>query len=115
LFERVGVDIAISARAAAVASVHHQIEGASVRLLAVIEQGAGRILELDVPAGYAPRPLRELAPPLASIVGAIIRDNEAIVPRGNDRIEPGDRLLVFTTHAAADRVRNYFTHASSSS
>lgn len=113
LFERVGIDIAISARAAAVASVHHQIEGASVRLLAVIEQGAGRILELEVPSGYAPRSLRELASPLNSIVGAIIRGDEAIVPRGTDRIAPGDRLLVFTTHAAADRVRNYFTHVSS--
>ena len=31
------------------------------------------------------------------------------MPRGNDRVEPGDRLIVFTTHAAADRVRDYFT------
>jgi trk system potassium uptake protein TrkA len=110
LFERVGIDVAISARAAAVASVLHQIEGAAVRLLAVIEQGAGRILELDVPAGYQPRPLRELAAPLNSIVGAIIRDGNAIVPRGLDRVQPGDRLIVFTTYAAADRVRDYFTH-----
>ena len=31
------------------------------------------------------------------------------MPRGTDRVEPGDRLIVFTTHAAADRVRDYFT------
>jgi len=109
LFERVGIDVAISARSAAVASVLHQIEGASVRLLAVIEQGAGRILELEVPEGYAPRSLRELAAPLNSIVGAIVRQGRVIVPRGTDRIEPGDRLIVFTTYAAADRVRDYFT------
>ena len=109
LFERVGIDVAISARGAAVASVLHQIEGASVRLLAVIEQGAGRILELEVPDGYAPRSLRELAAPLNSIVGAIVRQGRVIVPRGTDRIEPGDRLIVFTTYAAADRVRDYFT------
>ena len=110
LFERVGIDVAISARAAAVASVLHQIEGAAVRLLAVIEQGAGRILELDVPDGYVARPLRDLAPPLNSIVGAIIRKGAAIVPRGADQVQPGDRLIVFTTYAAADRVRDYFTH-----
>jgi len=109
LFERVGIDVAISARAAAVASVLHQIQGGTTRLLALVEQGAGRILELDVPEGYAPRPLRELAPPLNSIVGAILRGREAIVPRGADRIEAGDRLIVFTTYEAADRVRNYFT------
>jgi trk system potassium uptake protein TrkA len=109
LFERVGIDIAISARGAAIASVLHQIQGGTTRLLAVVEQGAGRLLELDVPAGYAPRALRELAAPLNSIVGAIIRNGQPIIPRGNDRIEPGDRLIVFTTHAAADRVRDYFT------
>jgi trk system potassium uptake protein TrkA len=109
LFERVGIDVAISARGAAVASVLHQIQGGTTRLLAVVEQGAGRILELDVPAGYTPRALRDLAAPLNSIVGAIVRGSQAIVPRGTDRIEPGDRLIVFTTYAAADRVRDYFT------
>jgi trk system potassium uptake protein TrkA len=110
MFERVGIDVAISARAAAVASVVHQIQGGTTRLLAVIEQGAGRILELDVPEGYVPRSLRDLAAPSNSIVGAIVRGSQAIVPRGTDRIQPGDRLLVFTTHAAADRVRDYFTN-----
>jgi trk system potassium uptake protein TrkA len=109
LFERVGIDVVVSARGAAVASLLHQIQGGTARLLAVIEQGAGRVLELDVPAGYAPRALRELAPPLNSIVGAIVRGSRAVVPRGSDRIEPGDRLLVFTTYEAADRVRSYFT------
>ncbi len=110
LFERVGIDVALSARGAAVASVLHQITGGATRLLAVVEQGAGRILELEVPAGYAPRSLREMDPPRNSIIGAILRGQQALVPRGNDRVEPGDRLIVFTTHAAADRVRDYFTH-----
>ena len=109
LFERVGIDVAISARGAAVASVLHQIEGGTTRLLALVEEGAGRVLELEVPAGYAPRLLRDLEPPRNSIIGAILRRPQVIVPRGNDRIEPGDRLIVFTTHAEADRVRNYFT------
>jgi len=109
LFERVGIDVALSARGAAVASVLHQIQGSTTRLLAVVEQGAGRILELEVPAGYAPRSLHDLDPPQNSIIGAILRGSRAIVPRGTDRVQPGDRLIVFTTHAAADRVRDYFT------
>ncbi len=109
LFEGVGIDVAISARGAAVASVLHQIQGGATRLLAVVEQGAGRILELDVPDTYRPRALRDLAAPVNSIVGAIIRGSQVLVPRGTDQIEPGDRLIVFTTYAAADRVRDYFT------
>ena len=87
--------------------------GGATRLLAVLEEGAGRVLELDVPDGYRPRALRELAAPLNSIIGAVVRGSEAFVPRGNSRIEPGDRIIVFTTHAAADRVRDYFTSVAS--
>ena len=110
LFAGAGIDVAISARGAAVASVLHQIQGDSTRLLAIVEEGAGRVLELDVPQNYPPRALRALAPPLNSIVGAIVRPSRAFVPRGDDRVEPGDRLIVFTTYAAADQVREYFTN-----
>lgn len=109
LFERVGIDAAISARGSAVASVLHQIQGGATRLLAVVEAGAGRVLELEVPPSYPPRTLRELAPPLNSIIGAIVRGSRAFVPRGDHRVEPGDRLIVFTTYAEAERVRDYFT------
>ena len=113
LFERVGIDVALSARGAAIASVLHQVRDAgTTRLLAVLEQGAGRILELEVPAGYVSRTIHELEPPGDSIIGAILRRSETIVPRGNDRVEAGDHLLVFTTDAAADRVRDYFTKTS---
>ena len=113
LFERVGIDVAISARGAAVASVVDQIAGGATRLLAVIEQGAGRILELDLPEDFQPHAVYELAAPLNSIIGAVIRESKAFVPRGNNRIKPGDRILVFTTHAEADRVRDYFMRLAS--
>jgi trk system potassium uptake protein TrkA len=111
LFERVGIDVPISARGAAVASVLHQIEGGTSRLLAVLEEGEGRILELEVPPSYRPRALRDLEPPRDSIVGAILRGDGAIVPRGNDRLLPGDHILVFSTRQAADRVRDFFGSA----
>jgi trk system potassium uptake protein TrkA len=109
LFHRVGIDVAISARGAAVASVLDRIEGGASRLLAVIEQGAGRLLELTVPAGYGTRRLRALGAPQDSIVGAIVRDGKAMVPHGDSTIEPGDRLLVFATAQEALRVRALFT------
>lgn len=109
LFERVGVDVAISARGAAVAAVLHEIEGGPTSLLAVLEQGEGRILEIEVPPNYPGRALRELEAPRDSIVGAILRGGQALVPRGTDRLQPGDRLLVFSTRAAADDVRTFFS------
>ena len=111
LFERVGVDVAISARGAAVASVLHFIEGGQASLLAVLEEGEGRILEVQVPAEYNARALRELEVPRDSIIGAILRGEEAIVPRGTDTLHAGDRLLVFSTREAAHHVRTFFSDA----
>ena len=111
LFERVGVDVALSARGAAIASVLHQIEGGQASLLAVLEEGEGRILEFEAPPGFHGKTLRDLTLPRDSIVGTILRGGTAIVPRGTDRLAAGDRLLVFSTRTAADAVRTFFTPA----
>lgn len=111
LFERVGIDVALSARGAAVAAVVHQIQGGRANLLAVLEEGQATIVEIAVPAGYHPRALAEMDAPPHSIVGAILRGNDVFVPRGPDQIRPGDRLLVFATSTSVGRVRDYFGSA----
>lgn len=111
LFERVGIDVALSARGAAVAAVVHQIQGGRANLLAVLEEGQATVVELTVPAGYRPRSLAEMKATGESIVGAILRGNEVIIPRGHDQIRPHDRLLVFATAGSVAHVRDYFASA----
>lgn len=108
LFERVGIDVALSARGAAVASVVHTVQGGRANLLAVLEEGQATVVELVVPPGYHPRTLIEMDTPPHTIVGAILRGQEVIVPRGSDQIRPQDRLFVFATAASAARIRDYF-------
>ena len=108
LFERVGIDVALSARGAAVGSVVHGIQGGRANLLAVLEEGQATIVEITVPTGFRPRALSDMKSPGESIVGAILRRNEVIVPRGQDQIRPLDRLLVFATARSVARVRDYF-------
>lgn len=112
LFERVGIDVAISARGAAVASIVHQIEGGKSTLLAVLEEGQAQILEVVVPDGYPATPLSDMTAPPDSIVGAIVREGQTIVPRGRDVIRAADHLLIFCTTDSADIVRDYFTSTS---
>jgi trk system potassium uptake protein TrkA len=113
LFERVGIDVALSARGAAIASVVHQIEGRATSLLAVLE-GDGRVLELEVPPQYAGRAIRDLHRPGDSIIGAILGGSGAIVPRGADLLQAGDRVLVFSTRAAADPTWGFIESAGGS-
>ena len=108
LFERVGVDVPLSARGAAVASIVHGVTGGRSRLLAVLEEGQAEILEITVPGGFVATPLIDLKAPPDSIVGAIRRQDGVIVPHGHDQIQGGDTLLVFTTTASAGLVRDFF-------
>ena len=109
LFERVGIDVAVSARGAAVASILHQITGGTSSLLAVVEHGEARVLELVVSPRFEPRPLKSIGAPADVIVGAILRGRDVIIPRGDDRVEPGDHIIVFSTGEAAERVQDYFS------
>lgn len=111
LFERVGIDVALSARGAAVSSLVHQIQGGRAQLLAVLEAGQATIVEIEVPADYRPRALMDMKPPPQSIVGAILRGPEVVIPRGPDQICPHDRLIVFAAAQSVALVRDYFGSA----
>ena len=108
LFERVGIDVALSARGAAVASVIHGIDSGRARLLAVLEEGQARVLELAVPGGFTPTAVRELKLPPDSIIGSVLRAGAVLVPRGDDRIQGGDHLLVCCTEPAVRGVHDLF-------
>ena len=111
LFERVGVDVALSARGTAVTSVVHQIDGGRTSLLAILEGGQAEVVELVVPGGYPATAMKDLDFPPESIVGTIIRSGDVIVPGGQDQVYGGDRLLVCCTEAAVSQVRDVFESA----
>jgi trk system potassium uptake protein TrkA len=108
LFELVGIDVALSARGAAVASVVHQIDGGRSSLLQVLEEGQARVVELTVPPQFRSTALRDFGLPEDAVIGSIVRGADVIVPRGEDRIEPGDRLLICTTGLSAEELRTLF-------
>jgi trk system potassium uptake protein len=72
----------------------------------VFADGKVQIVELDVPAdaehgALIGRELRTAAVPADSKVAALIRDEQLIVPRGDERVLPGDRVVVIASPASA--------------
>ena len=68
--------------------------------------GSVQIVEFDVPREAADnallgRPLREAAIPADSKVAGLVRGDRMIVPRGDEMILPGDRVVVIGSPAAA--------------
>jgi trk system potassium uptake protein TrkA len=111
LFEKVGVDVVLSGRAAAIQSVVSSIEQARADLLAEVEHGDAEVLELEVPEDVSPTPLRSLKSDLFAIIGAILRGGRVIIPRGSDHVQAGDRLLVFCKRENEEAVRRFFEFA----
>jgi len=94
VFERVGIDVPLSARGAAMEAVMHMIRHKEVDLLATLGEGHGEVLEITMPADFTPTALKEVVMPPDSIVAALVRRDKAIVPGGATLIAPGDHCLV---------------------
>lgn len=55
---------------------------------------------------WAGRKIKEIGMPKKTIIAAIIRDKETIVPRGNDILQQGDRLIMCSEPAKSDYLSN---------
>ena len=108
LFERVGVDIAISPKTASLNEIKNDLCGNNVGILATVEQGKGEVLTIFLPEDYPTHKIMELKFPAKAIVGVIQRRNRIIIPNGTTELMAGDNLIIFTTGENAPIIREYF-------
>ena len=95
LFERVGIDIALTSRAAAVQEVINWLHVDEVEHLATIEDRA-EVMEVTYPRGCETGELRDLGAPPNSLISAILRDDKVIIPQGDTTIQHDDHLFIVT-------------------
>ncbi len=110
LAEALGVDITISPRLLAAGAISRFVRRGDVVAVTLLESGA-QMIELRVPdkCPVAGHPLSELDFPKEAIVGMMLRDGEAIIPHGNDVLQTGDDVVVFTVNATLERVERLFS------
>jgi trk system potassium uptake protein TrkA len=111
LFEAVGVDVAVSPRAATAAEITRFTRARHAENVAILEADEAEVLELKVtPDGdIADRTVRAVADdfPAHAVIGAIARDGHLVTPRGDTRIEAGDHLIVFGEPDKLERVADH--------
>ena len=96
LFERVGIDSPLTPRTAALAEVMNWLQLDEVDHLATIEDRA-EVMEVSYPFQGVVGKVRDLGAPADSLIGAIVRRDEVIIPSGGTTIQHGDRLYIVTT------------------
>lgn len=108
LFEKVGIDVAISADSTAIKEVRNDLYETNVDILATVEQGLGEVLEIKIPNNFKTVKILELKLPVRAIIGTIQRRHKVIIPKGNTLIMPDDALIIFTTSQNVPEIKKYF-------
>lgn len=111
LFERVGIDIALSDKIAALNEVKNSVSGGKADILATVEQGKGEIIEIgvnDQNERFNNIKVMDLHLPVKAIISIIQRKNKIIIPKGDTQIRTGDTLIVFTTGENAQQLKEFF-------
>lgn len=102
----VAIDAIISPRLLAVSLALQHVRGAGVRSVAALLEDRIEVIEAECSAvsRLVGRPLAELDLPRGVLVAALRRNGRILVPRGGDRVEPGDHVLLIATIEEAPRV-----------
>jgi len=110
LVTRVGIDAAVSPRLSTVNAILSYVRRGSVLSVATLKGSTAEAIEFDVSASYryAGIPLSAITFPADSLIGAIIRGDRVIIPRGTDTIRVGDRVIVFTAARSIPEVEALF-------
>ncbi|NBC29094.1 MAG: Trk system potassium transporter TrkA [Spirochaetes bacterium] len=108
-----GIDVAVSLKSAVVSSILKLIRRGRIKSLHTISDGKLEVLEFEVDASSraADTSIRELKLPGNSLVVSRSRGGKHIIPRGDDRIEADDHVVVIVKKDFVDRVQNYFSVA----
>ncbi len=109
------VDAVVSPRLAAVNTILRFVRKGRIISAMSLQDIEAETLEIEVPpqARIAGKPLRETAPKLLqdAVVGAIVRQDEVIIPTGDTVIETNDKVILFTLPSAIKSVEKAFARS----
>lgn len=108
LFEKVGIDIAVSPKTSAINEVRNDLDENDVDILATVEQGQAEVLEILVKEEFNGKKIMDLRFPAPAIIGVVQRRNQVIIPKGDTQLREHDILIIFTKADTAQQIKSYF-------
>lgn len=97
LWQKLGEVQVVSPRRIASERIHEYIASDYSSNIVSLDRGKAQVIERQLAAASpaAGVTLAEMKPPRGLIVGAVARDDRVFVPRGQDRLEVGDVVILF--------------------
>jgi trk system potassium uptake protein TrkA len=111
LVSALGVDTVVSPRLSAVSAILHFIRRGRIISVAPLKGEHAEAIEAEAmeTSAIVNVPLSEVNFPKGSIVGAIVRGDEIIIPRGDSVIRPKDRLIIFVLAKVVPKLEDLLT------
>ncbi|MDD3594514.1 MAG: Trk system potassium transporter TrkA [Candidatus Gastranaerophilales bacterium] len=107
LFEKVGVDVALSPKAATLDEIKNKIVDKSTHIIATVEQGKAEILELEVSEKIEDKLVKDIHFPTRAIIGIIKRGKRIIIPKGDTMLREGDSMIIFTKSDSVLKIKEF--------
>ncbi|MGF1510861.1 MAG: Trk system potassium transporter TrkA [Myxococcota bacterium] len=110
IYRQLGIDVVLSPRTVASDHILRFCRRTELKSLSVLQNGQAEVLEISARAGSRAvgRPLSQLQLPRGTLIGAIVRPDGVIVPRGEDVVNEGDSVVLLTTSSARGSVERLF-------
>lgn len=110
LMRQIGLDVTVSPRLSTVATILSHIRKGRIHGLASLADGQLEVLEAEALAtsSILNIPLKDLQLPGDTVVGAILRADEIIIPNGSVTVQTGDHVLMVTTSESVPHVEKLF-------
>lgn len=111
LVSSLGIDVTVSPRAITVSSILQHIRRGRIRAVHSLGDGFGEVIEAEAleTSPVIGQALRDIELPEDVIIGAILRGDEVIIPRGDTVIKPKDRVVLFAAAAAVKAIERMFS------
>ncbi|NOZ67662.1 MAG: Trk system potassium transporter TrkA [Deferribacteres bacterium] len=106
LANNLGIEAVLSPRLITAGTILKYVRRGNILSLTTIAEGKAEIMEAEAKDGSAliGKTLREVELPKKTLIGAIIRNDNVIIPSGDDRIAGNDKLIIFTLWESVKQV-----------
>jgi trk system potassium uptake protein TrkA len=111
LISKIGIDTVVSPRLSTIRAILQYIRKGKVICVAPLKGEGVEAIEFEAleTSDIVNIPLSEVKFPKETIVGAIVREDKIIIPRGHNMIKPHDHLIIFALKGAIPKLEKLFT------
>ena len=111
LIGSLGIDTVVNPRAITVSTILQHVRRGRIRSVHSLTEGFGELIEAEAleTSSLVGVPIRDAKLPDGVVLGAIVRGNEVLIPRGGTTVRSGDLVILFAATEAVKQVEKLFS------